>query len=435
MREEFEEKEEKVNLEIESISTDNLEIRESDTDLHSIQVLSKEEIIEVDSSKSEDSDILYNGIVEEVPSKKFIIDDKVITITFRRDINAIAGREIDDDELKRRFITAIKMNGEEMIQVLPPLIDYDPEIVTPPMIGTKQRTGGSSIIDYDLGEVDPIAIDDDPLEEKKISKFKPKYLIPILIPIFLFLMAHSCAKNDSVPVIEYDRIPIDVIAYNNHINPDIRLHNIEAERGQEEATKDGIEGIGLFDENGAYSWREQLEKESKTASDSIVFQQMKQQIEYHMGIFVDESSTQEQKYIAAKELLNIYQQIEGKYKENLPMIEESGERFEEASRAYEDENTDIEIELMDNMDEEYMMELKLAESNVKLFEELVKLMEAGYELSVQCIVELDNDRQFKGEAVKETVKDLDPAEVKSGWEKFADWFRGKSDRGIENDGR
>lgn len=371
--------EEKLNGNEEQVGSGTVENREKNLEGHKVHPI--------------------EGKVIEVPAKKIVLGGKVLTINLRKDIDAIAGEKLTPAQIKERLIVAIRENGENIIEE-PPTEEPIPE-------DTKEEK-----------------------EKKKIAKFKPKYLIPILIPIILALLAQACHTfEDRGPTIEEIHVPIDAIVYNVD-NPGTLIYNIRQVLGQEGMTANGIEGDSSFD-GKYYKWEEQADIEKETSSESIQIEDVKEQIEVNMQIFVDENSTQEQKYQAAKKLLELHTVIEQKFIENKPDVEEYSQETIDALEAYPDENTEAEKKVVDYNLKEYMQELGLSEFNVDEISQIVALMEDGYEITIESEKELDGDYQITGEAIKTIVKDRELSKFQSTWNKLVKFAKGEKEKGIE----
>ena len=264
-------------------------------------------------------------------------------------------------------------------------------------------------------------------KEKKTSKFKGKYVVPIvLIGAMLPTMFVSCGEKK--PEIRYDEVPIDTIVYNID-NPHEQLEGIVNSEGQEGLTGNIIDGDTLEGEN--YSSEEQYKAEEQASSGVYHFEEMKEEISQKMDILNDENSTQEQKQEAIKRLHQLSQEAERIYRDNEPMAQEYAEKFKEISEKYEDSNTKNETKTVDLMYESYINELGLSEVNSKELAEIVELCEQGYKLEISSEQELDGDYRITGEAVKEIVENEDLDKSSSIWQKFVNHVRGHSDKGIE----
>lgn len=360
-----------------------------------------EEVIVEETETSKDNSV--EGKVIEVPSKKIVLGGKILTVSLRKDINAIAGEKLSPAEIKERLIVAIKENGGR-------------EIEDPPI----DQTTDDSIK----------GTPEEPTKEKKISKFNPKYLLPVALLALLPLLINSCNSfTNRGPEIEYDIVPLDTIVYNVD-NPGTLTYNIRQVLGQEGMTANGIEGDSSFKGN-YYDWEEQAEVEKETSAESILIEDVKEQIETNMQIFIDENATQEQRYQAAKKLLELHTIIEQKFIENQPEVEKYAEETVDALEAYPDENTESEKKVVEHNLEEYMQELGLSGFNVDEISQIVELMEAGYEITIESEKELDGDYQITGEAVKTIIKDREPSKLQSAWNKLVNFVRGEQDKGIE----
>lgn len=404
--------EEKLDSEVGEIRAENQEEAEVSPDEGKIATQNLEE----DEVASENGEVISEkiettgGRVIEVPAKKIVLGGKVLTVSLRKDIDAVAGEKLTPEQIKERLIVAIKENGEKIIE--DPTIDtpVGPPIVPPIEPTTEEKK-------------------EEEKEEKKVSKFKPKYLIPILIPVILALLAQSCHSfGNRKPTVEEIHVPIDAIVYNVD-NPGELTYNIRQELGQEGMTANGIEGSSFRGEY--YDWEEQAEVEKETSDETILIEDVKKQIETNMQIFIDENATQEQRYQAAKKLLELHTVIEQKFIENQAEVEQYSQETIDALEAYPDENTEAEKKVVEYNIEEYMQELGLAEFNVDEISQIVALMEAGYEITIESEKELDGDYQITGDAVKTIVKDREPGKLQSAWNKLVKFVRGEQEKGIE----
>ena len=104
-----------------------------------------------------------------IPStKKFIVAGKVITMSSRKEAEAIAGEKISKEELKSRIVTGVKQNGEKK---------------------TKEN-------------------------ENKEKKFNKKVLIPlVLVPLLLVSLAKGCTRDVSVNQPTFETIAVCEVIY------------------------------------------------------------------------------------------------------------------------------------------------------------------------------------------------------------------------------
>lgn len=325
--------------------------------------------------------------VVEVPSKKFIIGGKVIALTKKEDITAVVGEELKNGEIKERLITAIKENGKEEQE--------------------KVDNG-----------------------EKQKKSFAAKYVVPIIIFLMIpIMLLRGCAgMKDNVPQEQIVTVPVEVKIHDVD-NPYKSLEGIVNSSGQESMTENAIEGEGLEGEH--YSSLEQFEAEYRASSGVEHFEQMKAEIDSTIEVLTSDTSSKEEKANAARRLLELEQEATDIYQNNEEFAKQYTEKFKSASEAYRDSNTDNEKIAVDLMMEEYLSELGLSSYNVAQVEEIVKLVDEGYEIDVEAEKEMDGDYEITGEAVKKIVQNQDLNKSRSIWQKFADFVRGRDNKGVE----
>ena len=333
------------------------------------------------------------GVVQEVPSKKFIFGEKVITLTKKKDISAVVGEELSNGEIKERLITAIKENGERQKE------KEDEQ---------EKETG-----------------------EKPKKSFIAKYIVPIIIFLMIpIMLLRGCSgkQQETTPKEELVTIPIE-LKLDDIDNPYKILEGLINSSGQESMTANAIEGEGL--EGTYYSSIEQFEAEYRASSGAEHFEEMKAEIDSTIDILTSEDSSKEEKANAARRLLELEQEATDAYINNEDFAKEYAERFKKASEAHKDTNTDSEKVAIDLMLEEYLSELGLSSYNVAQLEEIVELVNDGYEIDVEAEKEMDGDYEITGEAVKKVVQEQDLNKSKSMWQKFVDFVKGRDDKGIE----
>ena len=246
-----------------------------------------------------------SGTVIEIPStKKFILGGKVITMSPRKEAEAIAGENISKEELKARIIAGVKQNGEEK----------------------KEK------------------------QTNKEKKFDAKRLVPIVIvPLLLLSLARGCSKEVEQPI--FESIPINEIVYQVD-NPYPILEGIVNSYGQEGMTANAMEGNAFKGDH--YISGQQADAEQRASEGTLGFEQMQDEIDKNLEILTNANTTQEEKETAAKRLLELSENARQEFLDNEEFAKTYAEKFEEASLAYKDSNTENEIITVDQMVENYM---------------------------------------------------------------------------------
>ncbi len=320
--------------------------------------------------------------VIEIPStKKFILGGKVITMSPKKEAEAIVGEKISKEELKARIIAGVKQNGEEK----------------------KEK------------------------QEDKEKKFNPKRLIPIVIvPLLLLSLAKGCSKEVEQPI--FETIPINEIVYQID-NPYPIIEGIVNSYGQEGMTANAREGQ-VFEGNH-YSSASQFEAEKRASEGTLGFEQMQKEIDENLEILTNPNSGQQEKEMAAKRLLELSEEAKQEFLDNEDFAKTYAEKFAESSLAYKDSNTENEIITVDQMVENYMSELGLSSLNVESIQNIVDAFEQGYELDLEGKELADGDFIITGEGVREVAENegVNP----SAWQKFKNFLKGDKEKNVKKD--
>ena len=320
--------------------------------------------------------------VIEIPStKKFILGGKVITMSPRKEAEAIAGENISKEELKARIIAGVKQNGEEK----------------------KEK------------------------QTNKEKKFDAKRLVPIVIvPLLLLSLAKGCSKEVEQPI--FESIPINEIVYQVD-NPYPILEGIVNSYGQEGMTANALEGNAFNGDH--YVSTNQFEAEKRASEGTLGFEQMQEEIDENLEILTNANTTQEEKETAAKRLLELSENARQDFINNEEFAKTYAEKFAESSLAYKDSNTENEIITVDQMVENYMSELGLSNLNVEAIQNIVDAFEEGYELDLGGKELADGDFIITGEGIREVAENegVNP----SVWQKFKNFLKGDREKTTNKD--
>lgn len=323
-----------------------------------------------------------SGTVIEIPStKKFILGGKVITMSPRKEAEAIAGENISKEELKSRIIAGVKQNGEEK----------------------KEK------------------------QTNKEKKFDAKRLVPIVIvPLLLLSLAKGCSKEVEQPI--FESIPINEIVYQVD-NPYPILEGIVNSYGQEGMTANAMEGNAFKGDH--YISGQQADAEQRASEGTLGFEQMQDEIDKNLEILTNSNTTQEEKETAAKRLLELSENARQEFLDNEEFAKTYAEKFEEASLAYKDSNTENEIITVDQMVENYMSELGLSSLNVEAIQNIVDAFEEGYELDLEGKELADGDFVITGDGIREVAEK--EGVNQSAWQKFKNFLKGDKEKTTNKD--
>ena len=322
------------------------------------------------------------GTVIEIPStKKFILGGKVITMSPRKEAEAIAGENISKEELKARIIAGVKQNGEEK----------------------KEK------------------------QTNKEKKFDAKRLVPIVIvPLLLLSLAKGCSKEVEQPI--FESIPINEIVYQVD-NPYPILEGIVNSYGQEGMTANAMEGNAFKGDH--YISGQQADAEQRASEGTLGFEQMQDEIDKNLEILTNANTTQEEKETAAKRLLELSENARQEFLDNEEFAKTYAEKFEEASLAYKDSNSENEIITVDQMVENYMSELGLSSLNVEAIQNIVDAFEEGYELDLEGKELADGDFVITGDGIREVAEK--EGVNQSAWQKFKNFLKGDKEKTTNKD--
>lgn len=323
-----------------------------------------------------------SGTVIEIPStKKFILGGKVITMSPRKEAEAIAGENISKEELKARIIAGVKQNGEEK----------------------KEK------------------------QTNKEKKFDAKRLVPIVIvPLLLLSLARGCSKEVEQPI--FESIPINEIVYQVD-NPYPILEGIVNSYGQEGMTANAMEGNAFKGDH--YISGQQADAEQRASEGTLGFEQMQDEIDKNLEILTNANTTQEEKETAAKRLLELSENARQEFLDNEEFAKTYAEKFEEASLAYKDSNSENEIITVDQMVENYMSELGLSSLNVEAIQNIVDAFEEGYELDLEGKELADGDFVITGDGIREVAEK--EGVNQSAWQKFKNFLKGDKEKTTNKD--
>lgn len=323
-----------------------------------------------------------SGTVIEIPStKKFILGGKVITMSPRKEAEAIAGENISKEELKARIIAGVKQNGEEK----------------------KEK------------------------QTNKEKKFDAKRLVPIVIvPLLLLSLAKGCSKEVEQPI--FESIPINEIVYQVD-NPYPILEGIVNSYGQEGMTANAMEGNAFKGDH--YISGQQADAEQRASEGTLGFEQMQDEIDKNLEILTNANTTQEEKETAAKRLLELSENARQEFLDNEEFAKTYAEKFEEASLAYKDSNSENEIITVDQMVENYMSELGLSSLNVEAIQNIVDAFEEGYELDLEGKELADGDFVITGDGIREVAEK--EGINQSAWQKFKNFLKGDKEKTTNKD--
>ena len=241
-------------------------------------------------------------------------------------------------------------------------------------------------------------------EEKKNDKetrFKARYLAPILIPLVLLGAVKGCQSSEPVPVPEPKKIVEQIdFQYNDIDSPHIFMEAVTNAKGQEGMTAEKLNNDENMFEGKYYNSDQQFEDEKRASTGQEDFEKMEVELDECFEVLSNPQSTQEEKAEAAKNALNINMQIEKIYEDNLEFIENGGKSFEDSSNEFKDSNTEAEIKVIRATIDEYKENHALTTENVNNLAQIVMLTEEGYDIDVSMIENTRGDYSISGEAVK-----------------------------------
>ena len=154
-----------------------------------------------------------------------------------------------------------------------------------------------------------------------------------------------------------------------------------------------------------YNNEEQTGFEKRASEGQQEFEQMEEQLEQSMQVLSSPEATAEEKTAAARVALGINKKIEEIYAENAEFVTGQADSFEKSTLAFEDQNTQAELDVMRTTIDEYKSNWGLTTQNIEALEQVVSLADNGYTLDITGEVDARGDYTITGEAVKEVAEE------------------------------
>ena len=230
-------------------------------------------------------------------------------------------------------------------------------------------------------------------------------------------------SEQTIEIMVREEKPFDIEFYDIN-NPYEILEGIINSAGQEGLTANNIEGDSF--EGNLYNANEQFEAENRASEGVEEFKQIKIEIYQNLQILTDPSKSNDDKKIAVQRLVKLNTEVETIFSKNEEFAEEYAKRFEEASRAFEDTNTEKEIIAVNGMVENFKSEIGLSSHNISEINLINQLLEQGYELDIKnAEKDLRGTWEISGEAIKDVIKKVNLSEAKDTWNSFATFTKGQ----------
>lgn len=357
-------------------------------------------------------------VVREVPSASTMTKDGVYI-----HVNVDGTFDVKD------IIAAVRTNSQRI---------GEGEIVevhgTPPIgIGTKGIgteiggvSGGTREVTGTTSERGTSQTSSTTKKEEKDNK-KMKRLIPLVfIPLAAFLSLSSCQHTDTV--IKEQSTPIAIELYDTD-NPSTILEGAVGQAGQEEMTNIYVMG------NGGYNDDKQFDAESMAVDGFSEYVATDEQLEDVISVLNDENSTSDQIKEAFSQLEQIYETRSQLYEDKTVTMDESVDRFTDATMANPDSHSETEIDMLEDMAETLEEGSSLEQTNLGQVADINESLESADTRIEDVHVEEkpDGDYHITGTEVTKVAEQQTYRGLRAFFENVKEWFKGMFDNTQNKD--
>lgn len=263
-------------------------------------------------------------------------------------------------------------------------------------------------------------------EEEKDNK-KLKRLIPLVfIPLAAFLSLSSCERTDTV--IKEQSTPIAIELYDTD-NPSTILEGAVGQAGQEEMTN-----IYVMN-NGIYSDDRQFDAEEMAVDGFSEYVATDEQLTDVISVLNDENSTSEQLEEAFRQLEQIYETRTQLYEDKTQAMDESVDRFTDATMANPDSHSETEIDMLEDMAETLEEGSSLEQTNLGQVEDINESLESTDTRIEDVHVEEkpNGDYHITGTEVTKVAEQQTYRGLRAFFENVKEWFKGMFDNTQNKD--
>ena len=239
-------------------------------------------------------------------------------------------------------------------------------------------------------------------------------------------------------VIERDEIEPFVEEYIEVNGPQDNATGLTGLKGQEGLTNNSMAGEENTIEGEYYSGEEHFQDEKESATGLNEFKKSQEQVKTDMeDLTTNNNLTQDQVSDKLKSIQTETQKIEQQYADRESLMEEGVEEFKEATMVNQDEISEIEIQVAEQMKEIFDEEHERVNDNLQGVQNLTDRAQSGQEIQIDDI-EYDEETgkyTITGEAIEKVVEEQRYTGIQALWERFKDWVRGNPQQSIDDNQR
>ena len=336
---------------------------------------------------------------------------------------------------------------------------FDIDNVVPILV--NRAIEATEIIESGVEEVvdEPVQVDDikeeAPIKNipstKEDEDKKPAIVgcLPVaLITIALATSIGSCDfKGINIPnlrnpfeytrVIERDEIHPFEEEYIEVNGPQDNATGLTGLKGQEGLTNNAMAGEENPIEGEYYSGEEHFQDERLSSTGLDEFKESQEQVRQDMEDLTGENLTQDEKKAKLQSIETETQKMEQQYADREELMVEGVEQFKEATMVNQDEISEVESEVAEQMKEIFDQEHERVNDNLEGIQELEDRAEAGQEVQIDDVEYDENTGKYTitGESIEKVVEEQRFTGIRAVWEQFKDWVRGNPQQSIDDNQR
>lgn len=262
---------------------------------------------------------------------------------------------------------------------------------------------------------------------KKEEDKKNRRFIPLLfIPLAAFLGLSSCQHTETV--IKEQSTPIAIELYDTD-NPSTVLEGAVGQAGQEEMTNIYVMG------NGGYDDDKQFDAESKAVDGFDEYVKTDEQLTDVISVLNDEKATSSQIKDAFGQLEQIYDTRSQLYTDKSLTMDESVDRFKNATLANKDSHSETEIDMLEDMSDTLKTGENLEQINLNQVADINDSLENS-DTSVKDVhveEKPNGDYHIKGTEITKVAEQQTYRGIRAFFENIKDWFKGLFDNTQNKD--
>lgn len=238
-------------------------------------------------------------------------------------------------------------------------------------------------------------------------------------------------------VIERDEIHPFTEEYIEVNGPQDNATGLTGLKGQEGLTNNAMAGEENPIEGEYYSGEEHFQDERLSATGLDEFKESQEQVRQDMEDLTGENLTEDEKKAKLQSIEIETQKMEQQYADREELMEEGVEEFKEATMVNQDEISEVESEVAEQMKEIFDQEHERVNNNLEGIKELEDRAEVGQEVQIDDVEYDENTGKYTitGKSIEKVVEEQRFTGIRAVWERFKDWVRGNPQQSIDDNQR